>query len=76
MAKVNADRGDAVLEPFTLKRWLGGAADLKVWAFALLFGCSTTTSYALAYFLPLILVSRMGFSVATAQCLTAPPYAL
>lgn len=76
MQQVQADRGDANLEPFTIKRWLGGAADIKVWAFAVLFGASTTTSYALAYFLPLILVERMKFTVATAQCLTAPPYAL
>lgn len=32
-------------------------------------------SYALAYFLPIILTENMGFSVGAAQCLVAPPYA-
>jgi hypothetical protein len=33
-------------------------------------------TYALAYFLPIILQENMGFSVGAAQCLVAPPYAL
>ena len=33
-----------------------------------------TTAYSIAYFLPLLLLHDMGFSVAAAQCLTAPPY--
>jgi MFS family permease len=36
---------------------------------------TTTVSYALAYFLPIILQVNMGFSVGAAQCLVAPPYA-
>lgn len=36
---------------------------------------STTMTYALAYFLPLILVQNLEFEVGTAQCLVAPPYA-
>lgn len=35
---------------------------------------TTTNTYAIAYFLPIILRDGMGFSVAKAQCLTAPPY--
>jgi MFS family permease len=35
---------------------------------------TTTVSYALAYFLPIILQQNMGFSVGEAQCLIAPPY--
>jgi sugar phosphate permease len=31
-------------------------------------------SYAIAYFLPIILSQKMGFSIAAAQCLVAPPY--
>jgi MFS family permease len=33
-------------------------------------------TYALAYFLPVILNYNMGFDVGTSQCLVAPPYAL
>lgn len=32
-------------------------------------------AYAIAYFLPIILRSRMGFNIAASQCLVAPPYA-
>jgi hypothetical protein len=35
---------------------------------------TTTNSYAIAYFLPIILRDGMGFSVAKAQCLVAPLY--
>jgi MFS family permease len=73
--KVNADRGDANSEPFKLSRFLGAGADIKIWAFALLFFNTTTVTYALAFFLPLILVDGMGFDVGAAQCLVAPPYA-
>ena len=38
------------------------------------FGCATTVSYALAYFLPIILEGELGFDTGTAQCLVAPPY--
>lgn len=36
---------------------------------------TTTLSYALAYFLPIILHVNMKFSIAASQCLVAPPYA-
>lgn len=39
------------------------------------FGCATTVSYALAYFLPIILNLGLGYDTGTAQCLIAPPYA-
>jgi hypothetical protein len=51
IARINADRADAIPEPFTWSSYLDGAIDLKVWGFAWLFGMSTTVSYALAYFL-------------------------
>ena len=61
---------------FNLANYLKHAADLKVWGFASLFGLTTTTTYAIAYFLPIILREGMGFSVAASQCLVAPPYVL
>jgi len=33
-----------------------------------------TSTYAIAYFLPIILKDGMGFSTAASQCLIAPPY--
>ncbi|KAI4246216.1 MAG: hypothetical protein L6R42_009983 [Xanthoria sp. 1 TBL-2021] len=74
-ARVNQDRSDADLEEFTVKKWLGGAKDWKIWAYGMCFGCATTVSYALAYFLPIILNLGLGYDTGTAQCLIAPPYA-
>lgn len=34
----------------------------------------TAITYAVAYFLPMILQQHMGFSLAASQCLVAPPY--
>ncbi|QDS68153.1 hypothetical protein FKW77_010340 [Venturia effusa] len=64
VARVDRDRG-----------FLSAGLDLKIWGFAWIFGMSTTISYALAYFLPIILRNGMKFSLAKSQCLVAPPYA-
>ncbi|OBT92571.1 hypothetical protein VE01_09643 [Pseudogymnoascus verrucosus] len=74
VARIEEDRLDVVAEEFNLRAYLKNAADLKLWAFASLFGLTTTTNYAVAYFLPIILRNSMGFSIAQAQCLTAPPF--
>ncbi|KAF2820670.1 MFS general substrate transporter [Ophiobolus disseminans] len=73
--RVNKDRGDARPEPFNLKKFLRGGADIKIWGFAMIFFNTTTVTYALAYFLPIILTENMGFSIGASQCLVAPPYA-
>ncbi|KAI5357314.1 putative major facilitator superfamily, MFS transporter superfamily [Septoria linicola] len=75
VACVDRDRGDATVEPFSMKRFLTPALDIKVWGFAMIFLCTTTIAYALAFFLPIILRLGMGFSIAESQCLVAPPYA-
>lgn len=74
VAKVNADRGDVVLDKFQLGKFLSAGLDLKIWAYAMIFFNTTTVTYALAYFLPIILRENMGFSVGASQCLVAPPY--
>ncbi|KAH7391040.1 major facilitator superfamily domain-containing protein [Phaeosphaeria sp. MPI-PUGE-AT-0046c] len=73
---VNRDRGDAKPEPWNLRKFLRGGLDIKIWGFAMIFFNTTTVTYALAYFLPIILTQNMGFSVGASQCLVAPPYAL
>ncbi|ROT34495.1 MFS general substrate transporter [Sodiomyces alkalinus F11] len=73
--RVNRDRGDVATPPFNLRRFFSAGLDWKIWAYALIFFDTTTVSYALAYFLPIILRENMGFSIAEAQCLVAPPYA-
>jgi MFS family permease len=74
VARINQDRHDVVAEEFNLKKYLHGAMDLKVWGFALIFLFTTTITYAIAYFLPIILKDGMGFSAAASNCLIAPPY--
>jgi hypothetical protein len=74
VARIEHDRADVKTEPFVLGAYLRHALDSKVWAFAALYMFTTTNSYAIAYFLPIILRNGMGFSVAKAQCLVAPPY--
>lgn len=75
VARVNADRGDAKVHAFSMASFLRGGMDWKIWAYALVFFNTTTITYALAYFLPVILNESLGFEVGAAQCLVAPPYA-
>lgn len=75
VARVNADRGDAHVHEFSWVNFFKAGADPKIWAYAMVFFNTTTITYALAYFLPLILMGNMGFSVGASQCLVAPPYA-
>ncbi|KAK4124656.1 general substrate transporter [Parathielavia appendiculata] len=74
-ARVDADRGDAKPQKFSLVKYLRAGKDWKAWAYAMIFFNTTTVTYALAYFMPIILQLNMGFSVGAAQCLVAPPYA-
>jgi len=74
VARIEKDRHDTIAEDFQVGNYLKNALDLKVWGFAALFGLTTTTAYAIAYFLPIILYEGMGFSLAEAECLVAPPY--
>ncbi|KAJ9616678.1 hypothetical protein H2200_000397 [Cladophialophora chaetospira] len=76
VARIEKDRQDVSLEPFSVGTYLKNGLDVKVWGFAVLYMLSTTNSYAIAYFLPIILNDGMGFSVSDSQLLTAPPYAL
>lgn len=74
VARIEKDRHDVIAEEFNMKKYLSGALDLKVWGFAFIFLFTTTITYAIAYFLPIILKDGMGFSPAAANCLIAPPY--
>ncbi|KAI1454011.1 MFS general substrate transporter [Annulohypoxylon moriforme] len=73
--RVKADRGDTELPKFRLGLFLRGGLDLRVWGYGLISYCTNTITYSLAYFLPLILRTNLGFSVGASQCLVAPPYA-
>jgi hypothetical protein len=74
VARIEYDRADTFAQPFTLHGYVKNFRDSKVWAFATLYMLTTTNSYSIAYFMPIILEDGMGFGEAKAQCLTAPPY--
>lgn len=74
IARIEYDRHDIKVEPFDIKNYLRNGLDSKVWLFSALYTFTTTNSYAIAYFLPIILNDGMGFDTAEAQCLVAPPY--
>ncbi|KAI1767040.1 major facilitator superfamily MFS-1 [Hypoxylon sp. FL1150] len=73
--RVDADRGDVVVPKFHLGSFLKGGMDWRVWAYGLIAFCTNTLTYSLAYFLPLILYTNLGFSRGASLCLIAPPYA-
>ena len=75
VARVHLDRGDSQITKFSCRKFFIAALDVKIWGYAMIFFCTTTISYSLAYFLPIILTQNMGFSVSEAQCLVAPPFA-
>lgn len=54
VARIEKDRGDAIPTTFKVLPYLRNAMDLKVWGFAWLFMLTTTNSYAIAYFLPIM----------------------
>ena len=54
VARIEKDRADAIPTSFSIAPYLKNALDLKVWGFAWLFMLTTTNSYAIAYFLPIM----------------------
>ncbi|KAJ5281849.1 MFS general substrate transporter [Penicillium angulare] len=74
MRRIEKDRADVILEPFSLKKYLGAGLDINIWAFGFIYFSSTTTAYAISFFLPTI-YEGMGFSRGASLCLYAPPYA-
>ncbi|KAI1751488.1 major facilitator superfamily domain-containing protein [Xylaria castorea] len=73
--RVNSDRGDVEAPKFKLSEYLRAGLDWRLWAYGLIFFGSTTMSYALAFFLPIILNENLHYDVGTSQALVAPPYA-
>jgi hypothetical protein len=46
VARIEADRGDAVPDQLTFRAFVKAISDAKIWAFAYLFMTATTGSYA------------------------------
>ncbi|KAE8359230.1 major facilitator superfamily domain-containing protein [Aspergillus caelatus] len=72
---INTDRADAAEHvKFDICDFLRPAKDWKVFTYPMMFLLSTCVSYSIAFFLPIILVSKLKFGVTAAQALSTPPY--
>ncbi|CAG8196536.1 unnamed protein product [Penicillium salamii] len=72
--RIQDDRADLVPEPFSWGTLLAAFKDLKIYGFACMFFLLNSITTALAYFLPIILQSGMGFSSNKSILLATPPY--
>ena len=73
--RVERDRSDAHVTPFSMKIYFSQARDWKVWCFATNFGLAGLVSYSVSYFLPTILRTSLNFSLVMSLCMTAPCFA-
>ncbi|KAJ9225356.1 hypothetical protein DTO169C6_2386 [Paecilomyces variotii] len=72
--RIKDDRDDLIPEPFSWSNVLVHFHDLKLYGFCCMFFLLNLVSTSLAYFLPIILQSGMGFSANASIILSAPPY--
>lgn len=70
--RIQDDRADLVPEPFSWATMFAAFKDLKIYGFACMFFLLNLITTALAYFLPIILQSGMGFSSNAAILLATP----
>lgn len=73
--RLDRDRHDAKNDHkiITLKQTLGYTFEGQLWYYGVIFGCATTSTYALAYFTPVIL-QGMGYTADKALIFSSPPY--
>jgi len=71
--RVERDRGDSIPDQITLRKIFTHLSDWTLWAYALIFLCSTMPAYAIGFFITIILRS-MGFSAKMSFILTSPPF--
>ncbi|KAL4813336.1 major facilitator superfamily domain-containing protein [Aspergillus spinulosporus] len=72
--RIQADRGDVVLDPFSWRKVLVNFTDPKLYGFACMYFCLNIVSTSLNYFLPQIIESGLGFSSNESILLSTPPY--
>jgi len=70
--RIQDDRADLVPEPFSWGTLFANFKDLKIYGFACMFFLLNLITTALAYFLPMILQSGMGFDSNTSILLATP----
>ncbi|TXT07696.1 uncharacterized protein COLE_04620 [Cutaneotrichosporon oleaginosum] len=74
LTRIQRDRADSVHDPLTWSKIVKYSKDFKPWLFAWFFMSATVSSYALAYFLPVIL-AQLGFDNVQSMVLNVPPNA-
>ncbi|KIK67517.1 hypothetical protein GYMLUDRAFT_156068, partial [Collybiopsis luxurians FD-317 M1] len=73
LERIEEDRGDSLPDTITVWKVLHHLLDWKVWAYGIMFMCATIPAYAIGFFVTIIL-SGMGWDLAHALLLSAPPY--
>ncbi|PPJ57035.1 hypothetical protein CBER1_00552 [Cercospora berteroae] len=74
LARIDRDRGDAVVDKLTTKNVVIYLEDWKIWEYAWLYLLNNTVTYSFGFFLPIILNGDMGYSTTMSQVLSFPPY--
>lgn len=73
MKRIDEDRGDAIPDELTTTKLWKYLRDWKLWAYGVMFVCTTLPAYAQAYFISTIL-KGMGWDTTHSLLLSAPPY--
>jgi len=73
-ARIDRDRGDAVVDTLNLQKILHHLRDWKLWEWAWLYLLNNVVTYSFGFFLPIVLSGDMGYSTTMAQILSFPPY--
>ncbi|CCG84011.1 protein of unknown function [Taphrina deformans PYCC 5710] len=73
--RLDRDRHDAKDDHkmITFKQTMSYIGEWKLWYYGVIFGCATTSTYALAYFTPVIL-EGLGYKAEKALIFSSPPY--
>ncbi|KAF2773441.1 putative MFS transporter [Teratosphaeria nubilosa] len=74
VSRIQKDRKDAHVEPFTWAGVLVYAKDIKLYGYALMIFMTNLVTTSLAYFMPIILEDGMGYGQNASIILSAPPY--
>lgn len=73
-ARIEKDRGDVTPDPFSWRKILVHAKDVKIYGFCTLYFLQNVVSTSMSYFLPIILMGGMGYDSNESILLSAPPY--
>ncbi|KAG5651624.1 hypothetical protein H0H81_008001 [Sphagnurus paluster] len=73
LKRIEEDRGDSIPDTITRQKVFKHLSDWTLWAYGIMFMCSTLPAYAQAYFISIIL-QGLGWSKTNALLLSAPPY--